>query len=61
MECDPHVQVAAQVEQVEAARREARDLKEENSRWAIYRSRFKLSLLFETFPENYKKKLVTHF
>jgi len=30
------VQVAAQVEQVEAARREARDLREENSRWAIY-------------------------
>ena len=24
-------------------------------------SRFKLSLLFETFPEKYKKKLVTHF
>ena len=24
-------------------------------------SRFKLSLLFETFPEKYKKMLVTHF
>lgn len=31
------MQVAAQVEQVEATRGEARELKEENSRWAIYR------------------------
>ena len=30
--------------------------------WTIvHRSRFKISLLFETFPEKYKKKLVTHF
>ena len=27
----------------------------------VFRSRFKLSLLFETFSEKYKKKLVTHF
>ena len=27
----------------------------------MYTSRFKLSLLFETFPEKYKKKLATHF
>ena len=27
----------------------------------IYTSWFKLSLVFETFPEKYKKKLVTHF
>ena len=29
--------------------------------YCVYISWFKLSLLFETFPEKYKKKVVTHF
>ena len=32
-----------------------------NNQLNLHISRFKLSLLFETFPEKYKKKLVTHF
>ena len=51
MEVSPLVQVAVQAEEVEAARREARDLREENSRWVNIHYYLLKIILF--FPQMY--------